>query len=97
MIFMKVVAQGLGTQHRKEFVRICRFRLHKIHGAKPPRVVKGDPRTIGHMKHHVVVFLGRRVVVHELSQRIARDQHASRHAKVNEQRFPTVEISENVL
>ena len=61
--------------------------LDNIHRAKPPRIIISHHRPVREMEHHMVMLLRRRVVVVKFAQHLPRNQDATGHAKVNEQRL----------
>ena len=54
-------------------------------------------RAVFHVQHHMVMLLRRGVVVVELAQHRARDQHPARHAKVDQQRLAGLDPVAQVL
>ncbi len=71
MRFVEIVAQRLGPENHQQLVFVRGRGRHQVHRPEPARVVEGDAGTIVHVKHHMVMFLRRRVVMHELPQRVA--------------------------
>jgi demethylmenaquinone methyltransferase / 2-methoxy-6-polyprenyl-1,4-benzoquinol methylase len=74
-----------------------RFGRHQVHRAEAAGVVERNPRAAFHVKDHMVMLLRCGVVMMELAQHHARNQHSPRHAKVDQQRLARIEVGQDVL
>ena len=69
----------------------------KIHRAKPSGVVEGHPCVIFHVKHHMIVFFWRGMVLVKLPKLLARNQHSARHAEMHNQSFLSIQVQQNIF
>jgi demethylmenaquinone methyltransferase / 2-methoxy-6-polyprenyl-1,4-benzoquinol methylase len=93
--FVEIIPKGLRPKSRQQGMRATCG--HEVHRAKTAGVVEGDPGAALHVQNHMVMLLRRGVVVVELAQHRAGNQHPARHAKVNEQRLTPIQIGEDVF
>ena len=91
------VSQRFRSQPSQQFVALGGRCRHQVHRAEPAWIVEGDAGAVRHVQHDMIMLLRCRVVVHELPERVARNQHASRHAQMDQQRLSAVEIGEDVF
>ena len=71
--------------------------FHQVHRAKPPGVVKGDARPARHMQNDMVMFLRRGVVMVKRADHLPGNQHAPRHAQMDQKRLAGGQIGQNIL
>ncbi len=94
---MKPVAERFGPQILQEPMLTCAFRRHQVHRPESARIVERHTRTVFHVKHHMVMLGGCRMLVVKCSESCAGNQHPSGHAQMHEQGFARRKVGKDVF